>query len=150
MFSEKRKRGNLGEDIAIKFLLKNLYLIIERNYLKRIGEIDIIAKKGQLLHFIEVKSAMIQVSHETIKAEDLKASDFSVLEEKDDSVFDPYLLEENVSYKKRKKFARVIRFYLSSHRISQEVDFSIDILAILIDFASMTARIRFTENVSLF
>ena len=53
--------GKKGEDIATSFLLKNGYQIIERNYKKRYGEIDIIAvdtsnKKEPVLVFIEVKT----------------------------------------------------------------------------------------------
>ena len=48
--------GNFGEDEACKFLIKNGYKIIERNYNCRFGEIDIIAKDGDCLVFVEVKT----------------------------------------------------------------------------------------------
>ena len=48
--------GNYGEDIAVKFLQKNKYKIIERNFLCKCGEIDIIAKDKNILVFVEVKS----------------------------------------------------------------------------------------------
>ena len=48
--------GNLGEDMAVKFLLEKGYEIIERNFLKPFGEIDIIAKDKDFLVFIEVKA----------------------------------------------------------------------------------------------
>ena len=54
--TEKRKTGNLGEDLACRFLMKHEFNISERNYLKKCGEIDIIADKGSKIHFIEVKS----------------------------------------------------------------------------------------------
>ena len=60
--TEKRKTGNLGEDLACRFLMKRGFDVIERNYLKKCGEIDIIATNKGKIHFIEVKS----VSHETI------------------------------------------------------------------------------------
>jgi len=53
--------GNRGEDIACKFLINNGFEIIDRNYQKRIGEIDIICFKKGILHFFEVKT----VSRET-------------------------------------------------------------------------------------
>jgi len=48
--------GRVAEKIAQKFLIKKGYKIIEKNYwLKRYGEIDIIAKKGDVYYFYEVK-----------------------------------------------------------------------------------------------
>ncbi len=53
--------GNRGEDIAVEFLCAQGYTIVERNWhcgrgVHCTGEIDIIATKGDTLHFIEVKS----------------------------------------------------------------------------------------------
>ncbi len=53
--SGKRKIGNMGEDIACKYLKKHGYKIICRNYQIRGGEIDIIAKHKNELVFAEVK-----------------------------------------------------------------------------------------------
>jgi len=65
----KKKIGNLGEDIACRFLVKHGYSVLERNYWKKWGEIDIIAKKSKRLYFIEVKSVSCEniadVSRET-------------------------------------------------------------------------------------
>lgn len=47
--------GILGEDKACAYLKKQGFTILERNFHSKFGEIDIIAKKGEILHFIEVK-----------------------------------------------------------------------------------------------
>jgi putative endonuclease len=52
----KRDIGNLGEELAVKYLKKNKYKIIDRNYLCRYGEVDIIARDSDTIAFIEVKS----------------------------------------------------------------------------------------------
>lgn len=48
--------GRRGEDVAVEFLSGKGYRVIERNYRCRQGEIDIIAKDGTALVFIEVKT----------------------------------------------------------------------------------------------
>lgn len=52
----KRTIGNIGEDVAVNFLKQQGYIIIEKNFYYQHGEIDIIAKEGDTLVFIEVKS----------------------------------------------------------------------------------------------
>lgn len=54
--AEHNKLGKKGENAAVSFLLKNGYDILERNYRFRKAEIDIIAKKGDILIAIEVKT----------------------------------------------------------------------------------------------
>ncbi|WP_202711318.1 YraN family protein [Sporosalibacterium faouarense] len=49
-------KGDYGEKLAMEYLNDNDYIIIERNFRNRIGEIDIIAKKDNIIVFIEVKS----------------------------------------------------------------------------------------------
>ena len=52
----KRKIGNIGEDVAVEFLQQNGYTILEKNFYFNHGEIDIVAKEGNVLVFVEVKS----------------------------------------------------------------------------------------------
>lgn len=51
------KIGQQGEDMAVKFLSEKNYFILDRNYRWARGEIDIVAKKDDLLVFVEVKTA---------------------------------------------------------------------------------------------
>ncbi|AZV45956.1 YraN family protein [Nautilia sp. PV-1] len=51
-----RKKGNIAEDRACSYLKEKGYRIIERNFYTKFGEIDIIAYKDGVFHFIEVKS----------------------------------------------------------------------------------------------
>jgi len=52
--------GEWGENIAAQFLVKKGYLIVERNYRCRMGEIDIIALDGTQMVFVEVKTRQNQ------------------------------------------------------------------------------------------
>jgi putative endonuclease len=48
--------GHLGEELAVAHLVKHGYTIVLRNYRRKFGEIDIIARDGNALVFIEVKT----------------------------------------------------------------------------------------------
>lgn len=52
-----RAKGNIAEERACQFLFDLGYYIVERNFYSRFGEIDVIASKEDVLHFVEVKSA---------------------------------------------------------------------------------------------
>ncbi|WP_297282062.1 YraN family protein [uncultured Anaerococcus sp.] len=54
--SEKRKVGDLGERVIANFLMKKGYQILDRNYSKAYGEIDIVALKDDIVCFVEVKT----------------------------------------------------------------------------------------------
>jgi len=51
-----RAIGRDGEEIAAEYLRNNGYRIVEKNYKNRFGEIDVIAKDGNTVVFIEVKT----------------------------------------------------------------------------------------------
>ncbi len=53
---DKQAIGKSGEKKAAELLEKKGYLIVERNYRHRRGEIDLIARKDNLLLFVEVKT----------------------------------------------------------------------------------------------
>ena len=56
MLNRQQKFGEKSESIAVSYLKKQGYKIIEQNYRTKLGEIDIIAKEKDIIAFIEVKS----------------------------------------------------------------------------------------------
>lgn len=54
--AQHNKLGKKGEDLAVEHLIKNGYTIAERNYRFDKAEVDIIAKKADILAIIEVKT----------------------------------------------------------------------------------------------
>lgn len=53
-----KAKGNIAEDRACEYLRSQGYRIIDRNFYNRFGEIDIIAFKDNVLHYVEVKSGV--------------------------------------------------------------------------------------------
>lgn len=56
MTATSKRLGLTGEKLAVSFLKKNKYRIVQQNYRCPFGEIDIIALKKNVLSFIEVKT----------------------------------------------------------------------------------------------
>ena len=56
MKSNRAEIGAFGEDFTVKYLKKQGYKILERNFHSRFGEIDIIASKKNVISFVEVKT----------------------------------------------------------------------------------------------
>lgn len=56
MYYSNIDKGKLGESIAEKYLRKNGYIILEKNFRSKCGEIDIIGKDKDYIVFIEVKT----------------------------------------------------------------------------------------------
>ena len=52
---DKQSLGQFGEEQAARYLRRRFYTILERNFRCRFGEIDLIAKRGGYLVFVEVK-----------------------------------------------------------------------------------------------
>jgi putative endonuclease len=59
--SDRRRRvGQIGERLAAQRLERSGYRVLERNYRTREGEIDIVARRGQMLVFCEVKTIVVR------------------------------------------------------------------------------------------
>ena len=66
-----KSKGNLSESVVCDFLVSRGYEIVDRNYLRKWGELDIVAVKEGSLHFIEVKSDFRKNQDDGFRAEEL-------------------------------------------------------------------------------
>ncbi|MEN9649184.1 MAG: hypothetical protein RL094_151 [Candidatus Parcubacteria bacterium] len=57
--NQKVSTGKKGELVAERYLIKKGYEVLDKNYRKKVGEIDIICKKDDILHFVEVKTVKV-------------------------------------------------------------------------------------------
>ncbi len=113
MKTQKSEIGKLGEDIACKYLVDKGFIIIERNFRKPWGELDIIAKdRGGILVFVEVKTLRECGNGNAAIAE--------------------LLPEENLTAAKLKKLKRTAAFYAGYNQdlINDEKGWRIDLVAI--------------------
>jgi putative endonuclease len=144
----KRLIGDLGEDLVVRYISNLGHSILNRNYLKRSGEIDIISKKDGIIHFLEVKTKNISVSHETDDTPDVGS--ISILNvSSDDYINFSEFPEENVHGLKKSRMARVIDEYLREFNFVGRQEFDVDIAAVLLDIRARKAKIRITPNVIL-
>jgi putative endonuclease len=101
---DRRAIGIDGEQRALAFLRKQGYAILETNYRSKSGEIDIIARKKDLIAFVEVKTRL--------------------------SARYGYP-EEAVNRRKARRIIRTAQHYLASKRLVDKTDISFDVLAVL-------------------
>lgn len=155
-YSEKRQLGNLGEDLAEVFLVKQGFRVVERNYLKKWGELDIIAARDGLLHFLEVKSKTRgyvtrektneSVSH-YVSQKSFTKDDFRILLSRETDTVSDYMPEENVHFWKQKRMIRAIQTYLLDRNVEEDKEWQIDVITVIIDFLRKEAIIKHIENV---
>lgn len=117
--------GLLGEDLGCRYLEKKGYTIIEKNYCnalgRRLGEIDIVAKKGGELIFIEVKSRI--------------GREGSLL-----------LPEASITRDKLRKLDRIAQCYVRERQCFNQ-SYRFDALSVLYDPALKKAFIRHLEHI---
>jgi putative endonuclease len=117
--------GNFGERIGENYLKDKGYQILDKNYYFRTsggpqrGEIDIVAKKGDIICFFEVKTL------------------------KEGSFISP---EEKVSFQKQRKLRMMAESWLMAKRIPLNSKWQIDVISVMIDKRGK-AKISHFENV---
>ncbi len=126
----KRAKGNIGEDIASKFLGAQGFTIVDRNYQKKWGELDIVAEvadgKGKSLHFFEVKSVIRNFSADL-----------------------PYKPEDNVHDLKVRHLRKIIQTYLAEKGRGQDADFHFHILCVYMNEKTRLAKVKWIKDVIL-
>ena len=122
--------GRLGEQIASDYLKKYKLTIINRNYWKKWGELDIVARETEgKVHFIEVKA----VSYET-KA-DLKQS----------VTHETWRPEEQVHERKMHQIHKALESWLTEYNYVG--DWQIDVVAVRMVVGEKFATVKWLKNV---
>ncbi len=119
--SKTQKIGQIGENIACKYLQNKGFSIIERNFTRKCGEIDIVAEKDGIIRFVEVKTCIYKGEKPFLRPED------------------------NLHKNKIKKLARTCLVYVDTKKIGESIQWQIDALAIEYDRKMKKAYIRHLE-----
>ncbi|MCX6718864.1 MAG: YraN family protein [Candidatus Taylorbacteria bacterium] len=124
----KRAKGKIGEDAACTFLEKKGFTVIDRNYQKKWGELDIVAIKDKILHFFEVKSVTSALM---------------------DNLLNSHRPEDNVDGWKIKHLRRIIETYLDEKGDGLDSEFQFHVLCVYMDMNTRLAKIKWLENLIL-
>ena len=111
--------GRRGEDLACKLLRKRRYKVLERNARGHYGEIDIVARQGDSLVFVEVRTRTTQ--------------EFGTP-------------EESVTARKRRKLVTCALDYIATHERYRDSAWRIDVVGVEIDESGKQTRAEITEN----
>ena len=120
--------GRYGEDIAAGYLEKRGYSIVERNYRKKWGELDIVALKQGVLHFVEVKAGSWTGPWPTEGSEH-------------------YRPEDHMHLQKLARMARTIESYCAEHSVTSE--WTADLVVVLINKKDKRAHVQVLPNILL-
>lgn len=128
--SKSQKIGELGENIASRFLMKHGYSILERNYTKKWGEIDIVAEKDNKIFFVEVKSVSRNLNDVSCETNNWRA-------------------EDNMHPWKLKRLSRIIQTYMLSKKIDESREWEIDLVVVFVDKIAKKARVKVVKDIIL-
>jgi putative endonuclease len=128
--TEKQRIGEVGENFASAYLEANGYTVIERNYLKKWGEIDIIAKRKGKLHFVEVKSVTREFDSVT-------------------HVTGNYRPEDNMHPWKLQRLSKAVQSYLLDRNVSDETDWQFDLITVYLDKNKGLIKTELLEDIVL-
>jgi len=124
-----KKLGDFGERVAKEYLKNKGYKILDENYSDSYisgpkgGEIDIVAKKENIINFVEVKTLEVRPGSDRFSPED------------------------KVNFQKQKKIIKTAQKWLMKNKISFDSKWQIDVISIKIDLNSKKAKIRHFKNV---
>ncbi len=133
---EHLKTGAWGEEIACRYLVQKGYKIIERNFRRKCGEIDIICSVAEKNEFNDLVDDVNVPYGTKIVFVEVKTMDTK-------NNIQP---EDNMTYSKQKKIIRACKLYLSEKDVDLDSDWQVDVVAIDLDKEKARAKIRHLEN----
>jgi len=113
--------GRRGESLAAQALQQGGYAVLERNWLCPYGEVDLVARYGEDLYFIEVRTR--------------RASAFPTP-------------EQSLTQRKHARMEMVARAYLGTHAAGKPTTWHLSFVAVALDRAGRLRRITFYPDLT--
>ena len=118
MHGARKQLGDAGEEIAARELIQRGYLVRDRNWRSAEGELDIVARQGQTLVFVEVRTR------------------------RGDRFGTP---EDSITPAKRAHLVAAAQAYLQAHAL-EDCDWRIDVVAVEMTTRGQLVRVDVIEN----
>lgn len=125
---KRNKIGALGEKIAEKYLRDYGFALVERNFLQKWGEIDLIMEKSGVIHFIEVKT-----------------NSYGTVLQLQDSYTNAYRPEEQLTIQKYQKLTRTIETWV--YKESYPGEYQLDLVTVRLVEQEKYSEVEYFVNV---
>ena len=123
--SKTQQIGEIGEGEAVKYFINKGFHIIERNHTRKWGEIDIVVKKGNVLHFVEVKAITVR---DMFSRENF------------------YRPEDHMSPDKLRRLRRVVGTYLMEKVIGEDQEWQFDLACVYFRLKQTSSKVCSPEH----
>lgn len=119
--TQKFQFGAFAENLAADFLTQRGYLILDKNFRRKWGEIDLVASKNDILVFVEVKASIGNLVG-----------------------FEP---ENRAGRAKMQKVLRTAKTYLSYKKLGTDREWQLDVVAVALDKITRSAHVKHFKNI---
>ena len=115
--------GIWAESLVAQYLKNKGYEILDRNYRKKWGEIDIVAEKDQIIIFVEVKANKSELAG-----------------------FEP---ERRINPEKLRRLHRIIQTYLAYKKYKSDKEWQIDVVSLTVSRDRRSVKIKHFKNIAI-
>lgn len=122
MTTERTKLGLAAEEAVCRYLRNRGFSVLDRNWRRPWGELDVVAMCGAVVHFVEVKASSRRLAG-----------------------FDPFVRADG---RKMHKVSRTARTWLAYRRYGPETEWQMDVASVIMDPAVAEPEIEFFEQIS--
>ena len=137
------KIGKIGENVACRFLKQKGYEILERNFKRKWGEIDIICSKKESILNLLCSTWNRGIRNVPRGTNDNKLVFVEVKTLKNTNFLTP---EDNLTTNKQRKLIRTCQLYISEKGINPDIEWQIDAILVELDTNKRKAKVKHLKS----